>query len=367
MRCQKRFAPALHNMSAPIRTISANFAAAVTIAAALFLTGCGNSTPDSVKAEDFYRGKNITIMVGFTAGGLYDVTARVVAQHLGKHIPGSPGIIVENKPGAGSLQAANYVYDVAPKDGTMIGLFIDSAPLAPLWGVKGARYDPREVGWLGALARRDTSVMIVRADAPATRMDMMQQREITLGSTGANSPTSIIPMLFNELVGTKFKVVTGYPGYTETMLAIERGEIHGRASVSWEALKSEHPDWIANRFIVPVAALTLEPIPELPDVPLALDFVKNEKDRELLRLIIANDRISHIFSVAPGVPPDRLALLRKAFADMARDPEFIAMMDKTSNEKLNVADGPAIETFVREAYKIPEDMRARAAKYAQGF
>jgi hypothetical protein len=176
-----------------------------------------------------------------------------------------------------------------------------------------------------------------------------------------------VPLLLNELLGTKFKIVTGYPGYNESMLALERGEVHGRGSVSWAALQKEHPDWLESGLVKPILALTLKPIEGLPDIPLALDLVKDAKDKELLHAVIGSDRLSQIFAVAPGVPEDRLALLRKAFADMTKDEDFIAAFYRTSNDKLEVATPEDILNVIREAYALPEDVRARASKYAGGF
>jgi len=345
------------------RTLTAAF-----MLCAIALAACGDKTPKQESVETFYRGKTLTIVVGSSVGGGYDNTARLVARHLGRHIPGNPSFIVENMPGAGSVLAANHVYNSAPKDGTVLGIFVDSVPLSPLWKQEGTRYDPREVGWLGSLASRAySSVVIMRSDAKVKSFADAKKMETALGSAGGPySTTTIYPWLLNELVGTKFKIIYGYPGGAEVMLALERGEIEGYAGMNWHSLKKERPAWVENKFVIPIVQMTLESDPALPHVPLAIDDVHNEIDRQVMELALGLLRFARVFSVAPGIPQDRLAALRKAFDDMTKDPEFAAEADKVLLEGLTPSSHQAIEQFIREAYAVPEEVRSRAAKYMGG-
>jgi len=331
------------------------------------LTSCGPAEERPAQSlSEFYRGKTLTIIVGFTPGGVYDVSARVLARHLGKYIPGHPSIVVQNMPGAGSLTAASYVYDVAPKDGTVIGLYADGVPLAPLWRLPGAHFDPRSVGWLGALTVRDTSVILVRGDAPAKSFEDAKHIPVVLGSAGSNGINSTVALMLNDLLGTKFKVVTGYPGYAETMLALERGEVQGRAATGWDGIKREKPEWVATGFVRPLVQLTVDPIPGLEHIPRALDLVENESDRQLIAIVLESQKYSHVYSVAAGVPDERLALLRTAFAATASDPDFIADAKRLTTDKVRFTDYRAIEEFIRMSYALPEHIRSRASVYAGG-
>jgi len=311
----------------------------------------------------FYKDRTISIVVGFSAGGGNDIAARVVARHLGAHIPGNPRIIVQNMPGAGSFFAAHHVYDVAPKDGTTIALLVDPAPIAPLLKYSGADYDPHEVGWIGALSKRAASVVVVRTDAPVKTFADARKTEIALGTAGSTGAPASYARLLNELTGTKFKVIVGYPGAAETMLAIERGEVQGRAGTSWVTLKNERPEWVARNFVRPLVQLTLEPYPGLEGVPMAIDYVTNATDRAVMELALGVQEYSRIFSVAPGTPPERLAVLRKAFDEMVKDAEFIADAKRTMNDELLPSSHDKIEDFVRRAYAMPQEVRERAARY----
>lgn len=330
------------------------------------LSACQRDDAHEKDVGAFYRGKTITIVVGFTPGGVYDVISRLLARHMSKNIPGEPTIVVQNMPGAGSLVAANYVFNVAPKDGTVLGSYADAVLLSPLWRLPGAHFDPRKVHWLGSLAARDSSVILVRSDAPATTMEDAKVKTDILGSAGANGWTSAYPLMLNELLGTKFKVVTGYPGYTETMLAIERGEIHGRAGTGWDTIALEKPEWVSRGFVKPLLQLTLKPIPGLDHVPMAIDLAANETDRRLLSIVLGAQQFAHIYSLAEGVPAERVAALRSALAATARDPVFIAEAKDQLSDAIRFTPAETIEGYVRDSYALPEHIRKRAARYSGG-
>jgi tripartite-type tricarboxylate transporter receptor subunit TctC len=337
---------------------------AILLSIGLGLSACGDFTPKEQSAEEFYRGRTLTLIVGFSTGGGYDLLARTVARYMERTIPGNPTIIVQNMPGAGSLVAANHMFNVSPKDGSVFGIFIASMPLAPLWKVKEAQYDPLGIQWLGSLADNGASVVFVRSDAPATTLEEAMVKTVLLGSTGPGATTSAYPVMLNDLIGTKFKLVFGYQGTGQTMLAIERGEVHGRADNDWRSIVRGHPDWMAKNFVVPLVQLTLKPHPAIPNVPLALDYVKDEKDKEVLRLAFGAAQFTRAFSMAPEVPKDRVAVLRKAFEDIIKDPNFVREAEATIEQPLTIASAQEIDDFVRAAYALPEDVKDLAARYA---
>jgi tripartite-type tricarboxylate transporter receptor subunit TctC len=347
-----------------IRTIFA--AACAAILATAILTACGQNADKQQTVEEFYRGNPIRIIVGGSPGGGYDVLSRMLARHMPKYIPGNPQIIIQTMQGGGSLLAANYVYNVAPKDGTVMGIFFDTVPLAPLLKFEGAKFDPLKVGWLGALAKRDQTLVVVRSDAPATTLEGVLEKEVTLGSAGPNSATATYPLLLNELLGTKFKIIVGYPGEPETMLAMERGEVDGRAGTSWAQMKHDYPEKVAKGEIVPLIQLSLNPVPGLDHVPRAMDLAKNPQDLQIMKIVLGNQEFSRVFSMAPGVPEDRLAALRAALEATAKDPEFIKEAAVSMTDTLGFSRHEALEAFLKESYSLPQDVLDRAARYVGG-
>ena len=313
---------------------------------------------------DFYKGRTVEIFVGYGAGGGYDLTARTLARHIDKYIPGNPKVIVRNMPGAGSLVAANHVSNVAPKDGTVIGVYADFLPVVKLLGLEGVQFDPIELGWLGAVTQRETPTLGVRSDAPATTLEGIKQKEVTVGSDGTGA-TSAYAFMLNDLVGTKLKVLTGYTGTSQIDLAIERNEVHGRATLDWVRTR-EKTDWLKKDFIKPVVLFSLTPVadPDLKGVPLIVDLVKNEQDRQVVELVLGTNEFFRAFSVAPGVPAERLAALREAFAKTMKDPEFAAEFNKATTGTVDFSPPEEIEAFMRRAYKFPPEVIKRAAKYA---
>ncbi|MCE3257881.1 MAG: family tricarboxylate transporter, receptor protein, partial [Nitrobacter vulgaris] len=267
----------------------------------------GSAAGQSV--ADFYKGKDVEIVVGYGAGGGYDLTARAVARHIGKYIPGNPKVIVRNMPGAGSIVAANHVNNVAPKDGSTIGVYADFLPIVKLLGLEGVQFDPIEIGWLGAVTQRETPTLGVRTDAPATTLDGIKKIEITVGSDGTGA-TSAYAFMLNDLVGTKLKVLTGYTGTSQIDLALERGEVHGRATIDWVRTR-EKTDWLKRKLITPIVAFSLTPVtdPDLKYVPLVIDLAKSAQDRQVMELVLGTNEYFRAFSTAPKIPADRLAAL----------------------------------------------------------
>jgi tripartite-type tricarboxylate transporter receptor subunit TctC len=312
---------------------------------------------------EFYKGKNVEIFVGYAASGGYDAAARVLARHIGKYIPGQPNVIVRNMPGAASVVAANHVNNVAPKDGTVIGIYADIMPVADLLKMPGVQFDPRTFGWIGSITSRGTPVLELRTDAPAKNFEEVKQKEVLIAAAGPDA-TSSYAFLMNEILGTKLKVLMGYSGGSADIdLAIERGEVHGRASADWSAMEATHPDWLKKNLVHPIVQLSMKADPNLKGVPLAIDLAKSEEDREVMELVLGTNQYFRSFSVPSGVPADRLAALRDAFAKTMKDPEFIADFTKVSPSGLDVSTPEQIETYVKRVYTFPPKVIERAAKF----
>jgi len=308
-------------------------------------------------AQDFYAGKQLTIMVGAGPGGGYDLQARIAARHLGRHIPGNPTIIVQNIPSR--IAAANMMFSTAMKDGTTIALLQRGILLAKLIYPSGVRFEIEKFHWLGSL-NSETAVTLAWHTAPhKTAKDLFAQELIVGGITGVDPETT--PRLYNSLIGTKFKVVTGYNSTAQIALAIERGEVQGIADWSWSSLKAVRPNWLAEKQITLLMQGALKNEPELGSLPNALDFIKNDVDRKVLELHFTQKTAARPLVTPPGVPAERVALLRKAFEALAQDKEFVAEMDKAKME-FDFVPGPEIDKIVAQIAATPPEIAERYAK-----
>ena len=249
--------------------------------------------------EEFYRGKTINLIVGFTPGGGYDTTARVLAPYLKKHLPGNPSVVVQNMDGAGSLKATNHLFNVAPKDGTVIGTFSRGMPTEPLMGNTAAQFDAAKFTWIGSTTN-EYSVVLAAQTSPVKSFGDLQNHEFTVGGEGSGSDSDTYAMLLKNLFGAKIKLVTGYPGTAELMLAVERGELDGRAAWSWSSLKAQKPDWISDKKISILAQLNLSKNPELADVPLITDLATTDKQKQILKLVLSRQTVGRPFAAPPG-------------------------------------------------------------------
>jgi tripartite-type tricarboxylate transporter receptor subunit TctC len=308
--------------------------------------------------EEFYRGKTINLIVGFSPGGGYDTTARILAPYLKKHLPGNPNIVVQNMEGAGSLKATNYLYNVAPKDGTAIGTFSRGMPMEPLLGTSGTQFDSAKFTWIGSTTN-EYSVVLAWHTSPVKTWNDLLQKEFTVGGEGSGSDSDVYAMLLKNLFGAKVKLVTGYPGSAELMLAVERGELDGRASWSWSSLKASKPDWIRDKKISNLVQLNITKNPDLPDVPMILDLATTEKQKQILKVVLSRQTMGRPFAAPPGIPEDRKQALRKAFDDTMKDPEFLAEAQKRKMD-VNPVSGIEVEKLVAELYKTPPDVIAEA-------
>jgi tripartite-type tricarboxylate transporter receptor subunit TctC len=319
------------------RLIDRRLAAALVIGLAASGPACAQSV------ADFYAGKQINLIVGATPGGGYDTQARLVARHWGKHIPGNPTIVVQNMPAAGSLAATNNIYNVAARDGTVVALVMRGMLLIKNWNPGAVRFDLGKLNWIGSV-NSEVAVTAVWHTAPQkTARDLFQQETIVGGTTGVDPETT--PRLFNALLGTRFRIINGYPGTTEIILAMERGELQGIGDWSWNSLKTARPDWLRDHKITLLMQAALTKEPELGDLPSVLDFVKNDADRKVMELYLTQKTVARPVIAPPGVPADRLAALRAGFIALAQDKDFLA---DAQAAKLEVApvSGEAVDKVI---------------------
>jgi tripartite-type tricarboxylate transporter receptor subunit TctC len=311
--------------------------------------------------SDFYRGKTVNLVVSASAGGGYDIMGRTIAKYLGKHIPGNPRVIVSNMPGAGGLTAMNYLYRNAPKDGSFIGGVQNNLPFEPLLGTKEAIYDPTKFNWLGSPSV-EVGLVVVWRTVPVDSMADLKSREITVGSSGANSTPSFYARLINETLGTKMKIVVGYPGQNEVYFAMERGEVDGFPSLFYNTLNATRPNWRAEKNIKLLLQYGLEKEPALANVPSLLDLVTNPEDRLLLQAGLAEITLGRPYLMPPNVPADRVAIMRKALEDTFKDPGFIADANRMALGVNLPRTGAQIQKMLDDAYRTPPNVVARLRK-----
>ena len=327
----------------------------VGVAIATFASSASAQTP-----AEFYKGRNVELYIGYSVGGAYDLYARTIARHLGKHIPGNPTIIPKNLEGAGSLRLANWLYNVAPKDGTAIGTIGRGTGFDPLLGSKGAQFQADKFTWIGS-ANNEVSVCVAWKGSGISKLEDTLSKELIVGGTGQAADTDQFPRILNGVLGTKMRVVTGYTGGNEVGLAMERGEVQGRCGWSWSSVKSTRATWVGGKQITILTQLSLAKHPDLPDVPLIIDLAKNDEQRQILKLIFARQSLGRPYLAPPGVPSDRVAILRKAFTDTMADKEFLADADKAQLEITPIA-GEAVQKLVADVYQTPAAVAHKAAE-----
>lgn len=310
--------------------------------------------------------KEVRILVGYASGGGYDAYARIVAQHLGRHLQDSPTIVVQNMPGADGLTVTNYMFTRVPKDGSVIALTNRNIAVAPTLGLiepKNVQYKADQFYWLANL-NAEVSVIVARSDSKMTSIQDLKERPLLVGSTGLTSNNAIYPYVTNNLVGTRLKVITGYPGTSHIVLALERGEIDGIGGWAWSSIAVQKPTWIKDKFIVPLLQLALEKHPDLGNVPSIMDFASSNEDRLALRLIFAPEAMGRPFFGPPGMDPASGEALRKAFAAVVVDPDFIVSSNKA---KLDVSflDGKSLQALVADLSQVTPSAIARAKELTQ--
>jgi tripartite-type tricarboxylate transporter receptor subunit TctC len=303
--------------------------------------------------------RNVDIYIGYSVGGGYDIYARLLARHMGRHLPGNPTVVPRNMEGAGSLRLANWLYKAAPRDGSAIGTIGRAIAFEPLFGEQSAQFKATEFGWLGS-ANDEVSVCASWGKTGITRFEDLYVREVFVGGTGGNSDTDTFPKAINSILGTKMKLVTGYPGGNDITLALQRGEVQARCGWSWSSIKTNHAAWVKDGTLKILAQLALEKHPDLPQVPLIMDMVKTPEQRQLLRLVFAGQVMGRPFLAPPGVPADRLAAMRRAFVATMQDPAFLAEAEKIKLE-IRPVSGEAVQKLVAEVYASPPEAIKKAA------
>lgn len=329
------------------------FGSALAVAGAI----SGSAAADPV--EDFYKGRNLQVLVGVSAGGAYDLQMRLVARYITRHIPGHPVAVPQNMTGATGLVMANYLYRVAPKDGTSMGLIQNGLPTFQAVGKEGAQFDARQFEWIGSIDQTVETLIVWKSTGVKTIEDA-RKKEIIIGSIGSSGITYMYPVMLNEMVGTKFKMVTGYPGSGALNLAMQRGEVEGRNN-SWGSIKANNPDWITNKDIFALTFSGKRPH-DLKDVPDLNDLISSAEDRQVAQIVTAGDRLGHPFAVAPGVPAERVAALRTAFTAMLKDPDFIRDA-KAVQIDIDPVGPQQLRKVVDDLFAVPDALKQRAKKY----
>jgi tripartite-type tricarboxylate transporter receptor subunit TctC len=329
--------------------------------AGLALSSVAAAPAAAQSVADFYKGKTVTIWVGYSAGGGYDTYARTVAAHMGRHIPGHPNIVVKNKPGAGSLRLTNDLYNTLPKDGTAIAVVGRGMPTEPLLGNTSAKFDASKFNWLGS-ANNEVSVCIAWHKTGIKNLEQLKSRTMIVGGTGPGADTDTFPKVLNNLVGTKLKLVTGYPGGSDINLAIERGEVDGRCGYSWTSLKSRQKNWLDGKLVNILVQMSTAKHPDLPNVPFIMDMAKTPKQKRVLEFIYARQAWGRPFMAPPNLPADRIKALQSAFMATMKDAKFLAAAKKQHLE-VNPISGPEVAKLVAGIYASPKDI-IEAAKLA---
>jgi tripartite-type tricarboxylate transporter receptor subunit TctC len=329
--------------------------ARATFPAVLATALCLAAAP--ARADDvaaFYRGRQISWILSADAGGGYAAYARTFAPYLTEHIPGKPSIVIQHMPGGGGLRAMNFLAALAPRDGATIGLVHSSVPFAPLYGIRGASFDPRQMGWIGSIATSRGICVAWHTAGIATWQDMLT-KEFIVGGSGAGSQMETLPTLLNRLFGTRIKVISGYKGGNAIYLAMERGEVQGRCGGLVSSINATRPDWFASRKVTVPIQVAINRNAQFPDVPAVVELAKDERTRNILRLALAAEDMDRPILAPPGVPPERLGVLRAAFHDAMNDPGFIADAKRQRLEIDEVA-GEKVAAIIAGTFALPPDI-----------
>jgi tripartite-type tricarboxylate transporter receptor subunit TctC len=309
---------------------------------------------------EFFKGKTVELYVGYSAGGGYDVYGRLLSRHVGKHIPGNPSVVVKNMPGAGSLTLANWLYNVAPKDGTAFGIIGRGTGFDPLLGSTRAKFDATKFNWIGS-ANDEVSVCVAWHTSGITKFEQVLDKELVVGGTGPAADTDQFPKVLNGALGTKFKIVSGYPGGNDVGLAMERGEVNGRCGWSWSSVIATHKPWLDDKKIAVLIQLSLSKHPDLPNLPLVMDFAKTEEQKQIFQLVFARQVMGRPFLAPPGIPADRVAVMRKAFMDTMTDRAFLAEAEKGKLE-ITPVSGESVQKLVADIHGSPKQIAMKVAE-----
>jgi tripartite-type tricarboxylate transporter receptor subunit TctC len=332
------------------------------LAAAFTLLAASSGQAQS--PAEFYKGKTVELYIGYSVGGGYDLYARMLARYLGRHIPGNPTVVPKNMEGAGSLRLANWLYNVGPKDGTAIATIGRGTAFDPILGNAKAQFDGTKFTWIGS-ANNEVSVCGAWYTSGIKTFNDLLTKELVVGGTSSSADTDQFPKIVNGVLGTKMRIVTGYPGGNDVGLAMERGEVQGRCGWSWSSVISTHKQWYDQKKFIVLMQLALEKHPDLPNVPLIVDLAKTDEQRQLLKLIFARQVMGRPYLAPPGIPKDRADALRKEFMDTMNDKDFRADADKAKMEITPVA-GDKLDALVKEIYATPKALAQKAAAIING-
>ena len=337
-------------MDQPYRRLKCGFAATLVVLNI-------SATASGQTVEDFYRGKVLNLIVFTSPGGANDAMARLIALHIGRHIPGRPTVTVQNMSGAGGLRAANFLYKVAPKDGTVFGTINRPTAFAPLEGVKEAEFDPLKYNWLGSAAK-DILIGVTWHTSPVKTLKDAQSMEVTVGADAPTADLGRLPLALNATAGTKFKVVFGYPGGTDVLLAMERGEIGGRVGWSYDSVLSQRSAWLTEKKINFILQAGLTRDPRLPDTPSVIDFAKSDIDRQVMELMFLSYEMSRPYLLPPDVPADRVNAMQQAFAETMKDEAFLADAQKVQMP-IDFISGRQLTDLIKKGYAAPQPVVER--------
>jgi tripartite-type tricarboxylate transporter receptor subunit TctC len=324
------------------------------VAALAALASIANA--DSV--ADLYKNRSISMIIGYSVGGGYDAYARLLAHYIGRHIPGEPSIVPQQMTGAGSLRAANYIFSVAPKNGSVLGTFSRSMGIAPLLGQ--AEFDSRKFTWLGSMTDDDTTCVTWNSSPIKTWSDFLSKPS-KLGGLGADADPDIWALLYKNVFGDKAQLVSGYPGTNDVVLAMERGEVDGLCGLSWSTIRTRHGEWLTSHSVNIIVQSALKKEPEIAAVPLATDLVSNPEQLQIIRLLLVSQAMARPFAAPPELSADHKSALTAAFDATMRDADFLAEAQKL-NFEIHPVSAPTIDSLLTEVYATPKDVLARAAK-----
>jgi len=324
------------------------------VAALAALASIANA--DSV--ADFYKNRSISMIIGYSVGGGYDAYARLLAHYIGRHIPGEPSIVPQQMTGAGSLRAANYIFSVAPKNGSVLGTFSRSMGIAPLLGQ--AEFDSRKFTWLGSMTDDDT-ICVTWTSSPIKTWSDFLSKPSKLGGLGADADPDIWALLYKNVFGAKAQLVSGYPGTNDVVLAMERGEVDGLCGLSWSTIRTRHGEWLTSHSVNIIVQSALKKEPEIAAVPLATDLVSNPEQLQIIRLLLVSQAMARPFAAPPELAADHKSALTAAFDATMRDADFLAEAQKL-NFEIHPVSAPTIDSLLTEVYATPKDVLARAAK-----
>ena len=335
-------------------------AAAFSVAAVTFM-----DPASAQSAADFYKGiKEFTVYIGSTTGGGYDQYGRLYARHIGRHLPGTAPVVPRNMPAGSGRAVMNYVFTIAPKDGTAVGTTLRNVPFDPLMGINETKIDPERLTWIGSM-NAETSLCVSWHTTPFHTVADTRNGEILMGSSGPSAADATHVKLLNAVAGTKMKIVPGYSGSTEVHLAMERGEVDGRCGFGWDSIVSRYKQWLDEKKIFLLAQFAIDKHPDIPDVPWVMDLARTETDRQMAALALGPNKMGRPLFAPPGIPADRVAFLRETFVATMNDPELRADAKKMEIDVVYM-DGAATEALYRQLYATPKNVVDATQKIMDG-